>query len=187
MKLNFARASNVLLIISIVAVAVVAGCIGQTSVQNGLYNITKDGVEYDFSNNIYTALNVSVYGKDTIYSMLSFTNNIAVLFTDNKDDDPYVATAAAELTSKLSKYYPYSQGRLVAIKGFEMSNLSGVLNGTMIEFRGPHTGANSTDVRIDGNRIVVEALNASDLKLVGDRLALVLFEDDLQKMGVVVP
>jgi len=172
----------------LIVAAVVAGCIGQQPPeQRTLYNITKDGIEYDFSNDIYKALDVTIYDKALISEDLMSAQRIWILFANNTADNSYVALASSELTSKLVHYYAYTQTRLVKASGVELSDINNTVQGTLIEFRGPNTGANATDVHIDGARIIVQALNASELRLAADRLALVLFEDDLLTMGIEIP
>jgi hypothetical protein len=172
----------------LVTIAVIAGCVGQQPPeQRTLYNLTKDGIEYVFSNDIYKALDVPIYDKARISEELMSAQRIWILFTNDTADNAYVAIASSELTSKLVHYYAYTQTRLVKASGVELSELNATVQGTLIEFRGPNTGANATDVHIDGVRIIVQALNASELRLVADRLALVLFEDDLLTMGIDIP
>jgi len=175
-----------ILIISVVAVALVAGCIGQTPAP-ALYNLTKDGIEYVFSNDIYKALDVTIYDKAFISEELMSAQRIWILFKNDTADNAYVALASSELTSKLVHYYAYTQARLVKASGVELSDLNNTVQGTLIEFRGPNTGANATSVSLSGSRILLQALNASELRLVADRLALLLFEDELKEMNITIP
>ena len=172
----------------IITAVLIAGCIGQQPPeQRTLYNITKDGIEYDFSNDIYKALDVTIYDKARISEELMSAQRIWILFTNDTADNAYVALASSELTSKLVHYYAYTQARLVKASGVELSDLNNTVQGTFIEFRGPNTGANATDVSLSGSRILLQALNASELRLVADRLALLLFEDELKAMNITIP
>lgn len=151
-----------------------------------LYNITKDGVQYVFTTNIYDALNVPIYDKERVYSKLALAQRIWILFRD-EGNNSMLAAASFDVTSKLVHYYVYTQGRIVNITGAEISQLNGTLQGTFIEFRGPTTGANETSIRYNRGVIIVQALNSSDLRTVADRLTLVLFEDDLRALNVTIP
>jgi len=182
-----------LTIILLLLAVTVSGCIGQSvPVHNLLYNFTKDGVEYEFSTNVYDAIKISIYGKEDIYSRLVLTDRVLIIYGNNSADAPYIATASAELASKLVHYYAYSQGRLVSISGMDLDSYAQNetarnMSATLVEYRGPNTGANGTYVRLEGDRIVVEALNGTEMKSVSDRLMLVLFEDDLRAMGIGLP
>lgn len=150
-----------------------------------LHNITKDGVEYVFSSNIYDAINVPLPDAPEIYNNIMSADRIAILFTDNKQDNSMIATASIGITSKLAYYYTYTQTRVVNITGYNLLNLSNAtLDGTLIELRGPNTGANETSVKLENGRIILQALNASGLELVSDRIALLLFENELNAMGM---
>lgn len=175
----------------IVAIVVVSGCIGQTPEQHALYNLTKDGVLYEFTNNIYDSLNVSIADENRIYEKLIMPDSIWILYTKGEDEQ-IVATEAANIVAKVQYYNTYTLGKIVSVGTYELTNQSGGnnvsignLTGTLIELRGPAI-ANSTAVYISGERIIVEGTNRTQLSLAADRLTLVLFEDDLRALGLVI-
>ncbi|MEM7813751.1 MAG: hypothetical protein QW548_02525 [Candidatus Aenigmatarchaeota archaeon] len=152
-----------------------------------LHSITKDGVEYVFASNIYDAIKVPLRDEEKVYGRLALAQRIWILFRDSEDNSQ-VALAASELTSKLKHYYAYTQGRLVEISGLEWSQIGNkTLAGTFIEFRGPASGAAETSVSYKAGRILLQATNATDLRLVADRLALLLFEEELAALNITVP
>ena len=166
------------------AVLIYVGVASQPQPVQELHSIVKDGVEYVFTSNIYDAAKVPLYDEERIFGALTLAPRVWMLFRDGADNS-HIAIASAELASKLAHYYAYTQGRIVNITGVELSQIGNrTLAGTFIEFRGPAAGANETSVSYKSGRILVQAANASDLRLAADRLALVLFEDELAALNV---
>jgi len=181
---------SIVLIISIVAVAFASGCIGQSQPQ-ALFNLTKDGVLYEFNNNIYDSLNVPISDKNRIYEKLVMPDQLWLLYTKGADE-AIVAVAAADITAKVQYYNTYSLGKIVRVGTYDLSGQSeqnvsaSDLTGTLIELRGPAM-VNETAVFMSGERIIVEGTNRTQLSMAADRLTLVLFEDELRIAGISIP
>jgi hypothetical protein len=157
-----------------------------------LYRLEKDGVLYEFSNNIYDSLKIPITDKDRIYEKLIMPNRVWMLFSAD-DNASAVAVAAASITAKVQYYNSYSLAKMIVFGTYELTNQSGEnnltvdeLNGTLIEVRGPML-ANETSVSLEGGIIVVQGTNYTQLSMAADRLTLVLFENELHALNVTIP
>jgi hypothetical protein len=175
--------AKILLIALIVAAVFIAGCVGQAPQPQFLYNLTKDGVLYEFNNNIYDSMNVPISDKNMIYEKLMMPDQLWMLYTKGSDE-AIVAVAAADITAKIQYYNSYSLSKIVRVGTYDLSNQSeqnvsaSDLTGTLIELRGPDM-VNETAVFMSDGRIIVEGTNRTSLSMAADRLTLVLFEDTL--------
>ena len=165
------------LVIFLAFVAITAGCIGQQPMEE-IHILEKDGVEYEFSTDVREAAKIEVIGETQIFDSIALANNVSIIFREGGDNAIF-AKAGFDLTNKLQFYYVYTQDRIVGIRGFEMVNAS-MAEGTIIEFIGPTTGANETSVSLQNETIIVRGTTNQTFALAVDRLALVLFPDDVQ-------
>ena len=166
-----------LLILTIFAVLFTAGCIGQQPPEPPLQAIEKDGVQYVFSTDIREAIKIPVNDRDSIFDALVLAENVTILF-ENSTDNALFAKHGFELTSKLQNYYVQSLNKIVGVKGIEKSNATQAI-GLIIELIGPDTGATQSSVTWTGEGIVVQGETNQSFALSVDRLALVLFEDEI--------
>ncbi|MBI5332616.1 MAG: hypothetical protein HZB65_03520 [Candidatus Aenigmarchaeota archaeon] len=187
---------SLVFVISLIIVIAVSGCINQEETPKELYNITKDGVEYVFLNNIYDTMNMSVEDGSSIRKTINEPLSVKIAFNgSNSEDNAYFSVVSYNLVEKLKNYYIYTRGKMV---DFSAVNLNGSeqfpYGSTIILLKGPNTGANITRVYYDNacvyngvvvakfsRCIVIEGTDYSGLVKASERLMLFLLEYEQSK------
>ena len=122
-----------------------------------LYNITKDSVEYVFSNNIYNTLNSTVIeDKQYIKNALDSPVSVVIAFNGSSaEDNSYFSVVSYNLVDKLKNYYVYSKAKIVKFAAIDLQQNKTISKGnTIIFFQGPNTGAKNSSVYYDNACVI---------------------------------
>jgi hypothetical protein len=170
---------------AIISIIFIAGCIGQS--QDKPFFILKDGercIQYNFKADVRDIAEVPVAGKLGIQELLFSSSRLNILFESQPDDNPGFALASFAFTNKLAIYNLQVLGRVIEVQGYDTANQTYLdeLNfssrtGLDIILKGPNTGAEDTSVRLQDRAIVVQGNSTASLELAGERLALIMLED----------
>ena len=168
------------LMILIIGLVVSAGCISQQEPEKYTYVIKKHGIEYIFSNPIENASLIPVINETEILNEILTTTKVRMTFESHEVDNIAFQLAGVDTSSKLSHFYVYGQGRFVDMGAEELINLTedDKANATIIQLKGPNTGATDTSVYLDQNGwIIIQGTHQKNLTLAADRFALIYLRD----------
>jgi len=168
------------LMILIIGLVVSAGCISQQEPEKYTYVIKKHGIEYIFTNSIENASLIPVDNESQILDEITTTRKVRITFESQTTDNIAFQLAGIDTSSKLAHFYIYGQGRFVDMGAEELINLTANdrENATIIQLKGPNTGATDTSVYMDPNGwIVIEGSDQKNLTLAADRFALIYLKD----------
>ena len=144
-----------LFLVLILSTVIISGCINQQPEKKELYNVTKDGVEYIFSNNVYESLNITIENEDLIRQTLDSPLSVVIAFNgSNEQDNGYFSVVSYNLVEKLKNYYIYSKGKRVGFAAIDINEGKIPPGNTIIVLRGPNTSARGTSVYYDNECIV---------------------------------
>ena len=170
-------------ILILISIVLATGCIGQ---QQYAKTLEKDGVEYQFSDNIYDSMKIPVYDEDFILDRIRFgPEKITVVFNGSSlEDNAYFATVGFNVAHKLANFFTYSQGRFVNITALDINNNVTQIPGSIIYMKGPNTGAEGNSVSLSnltvGNNtysiVVMQGTTYQNLSQAGDRLILLVLD-----------
>lgn len=168
-----------LLILAIVAAIVVAGCVQQPQ---PITNITIDGVDYSFANDVREALKVPVNDRFQIQQLMIYSKNISVIFDCSiPEEKPTISVVAYNAVSTIQNYL-ISHGTFAYFNTYcfiddqwydarDNSTTKPSLGAT-IWFKGPKTGANRTSVLIENNTVVIQGTDHKNMTLATDAFSL---------------
>ncbi len=166
-------------VIAVFAVIAVTGCVQQPQ---PITNITIDGVDYSFTNDVREALKVPVNDRFQIQQLMIYSKNISVIFDCSiPEEKPSIAVAAHNAVSTIQNYL-VSHGTFARFPVYcfvgeqwydatDNSTAKPVL-GTTLWFKGPKTGANETSVLAENNTIVIQGTDYKNLTLATDAFSL---------------
>jgi hypothetical protein len=179
---------NKIIIISILAVLVVAGC-SQPRQPVTEIQVPGHGTEiYVFSNDVYEALKVTSNDPDGIKLIGNTFEHMDIVFNGSSEqDNAYFRVVLVNMLAKVPLYFSY-EGRLVTFtpyyfiddKWYDSANETAKpdFKDTVIWLNGPNTGALDTSVNLEGNTIYLSGTSYKNLTLAGDKLTLLLFNID---------
>ncbi|MBI5061423.1 MAG: hypothetical protein HZB67_03855 [Candidatus Aenigmarchaeota archaeon] len=185
------------LILIIFSVVLASGCINQPKEEPiTLTTITKDGVAYEFTNNIFDAMKVPMIEQAEIKRIVTKASAVSIVFnSSSKEENAYLTVINYNMVGKLSSYYTYSKQQFVDETFY---NIYDVKNDRLMKFdrsinnwtesptgidniewpilylKGPNTGANETSVTLDesGKIIYIQGTDYRNFSLAADRFTL---------------
>ncbi|MFH0837009.1 MAG: hypothetical protein V1870_02680 [Candidatus Aenigmatarchaeota archaeon] len=177
-------------LIFIFLIIAVSGCINQQEEPKRLYNITQDGVEYIFLNNIYDTMNMTIEDSVNVNKTLYSPLKVIVAFNGSStEDNAYFSVVSYNLVEKLKNHYIYTRGILTEFEAINLEEKKPSVASTIIVLKGPNTGANSTRIYYDNACIVdgvmisqysrcviIEGADYNGLVIASERLVLFLMD-----------
>ncbi len=165
--------------IAVFAVITVTGCVQQTQ---PITNITIDGVDYSFANDVREALKVPVSNRFQIQQLIIYSKNISVIFDCSvSEEKPAISVAAYNAVSTIKNYLvshgTFAYFNTYCFRGEQWYNATDNETekpqlGTTLWFRGQKTGANETSVNIENTTIVIQGTDYKNLTLAADAFSL---------------
>lgn len=176
-------------ILLILLVAMVAGCVSQ---QPQFEQRQFAGQTFNFRSNLTAAAAVPVHPDETALSdalLMPDLDTVYIAFIPSKNETGIYGVVGYGLTFKLNIIYRafFGMSPDITSKMYNSAdevNASAVSPGTrVILLRGPAAGANSTGITVDGNMVIVDGAdlsqvnrNFNDLDLATEKLIMVAMQ-----------
>lgn len=193
----YTKKKTLVFFLLLISIVLVSGCVNQEPEKpKALFNITKDGVDYQFTNNIFDSMKIPINNGSEIKRFIKYASAVSVVINSTSDEiDGSYIVIIYNTVEKLKHYYIYSRGKFVdeyfykkyRIKDDKLLKWS-YENNTWVEspvgidsiewpvlyFRGHDAGAAETSVTLDesGKIIYIQGTDYRNLSLAADRFAL---------------
>ncbi len=207
MKLNGKK--NLAFFILLVTLLVFAsGCVNQEQPKPlEVKEITKDGITYEFTNNILDSMNISINNATEIKRIVKYAAAVSIVFNSTtEEDNSYFTVINYNMVGKLTHYYAYSRRKYVdetfyniyTIKGDKLLKFDRSINNwtespvgidniewPVLYMKGPNTGASETSVSLDldGRIVYIQGTNYRNLSLAADRFVLEVLDVNIDLLN----
>ena len=192
---------SIAFIIVLISVVLASGCVNQKpEAQKTLMNVTKDGIDYSFTNNIYDSLKIPINNETEIRRLIMHAPSISLVFNPSSEqDNSYFTVVLYNTVDKLKYYYTYTNGKYVDESMYNIYMINGTeflklerKNSTWIKspsdinniewpvlyLKGPNTGASETSVKLSesGKIIYIQGTDYKNLSLASERFVLAVLD-----------
>lgn len=142
--------------------------------QKNLTSLVIDGQEYLFSTNLYDAIKIPVKNETEIKSLFESYDEVCIIFNGSSEqDNAYFSAVLYNDAFKIVRYYTL-QGRSFGMPSCNEYNASEIIIPILL-IKGPNTGATENSITLNGtNIIIMQGTDAKGIKMVGDKLALIV-------------
>lgn len=195
--MKFGTKISIVFFLSIFSIVLVSGCINQEPEKpQQVLEITKDGITYQFTNNIFDSMKIPLNEGAEIKRLVKYASAVSVVFDNSStEDNAYFTVINYNMITKLTHYYAYSRGKFVDESFYPVYVINDgkllkkdKINNTWLDYnftldsiewpvlylKGPNTGAIETSVTLDYDRkiIYIQGTDYRNLSLAADRFVL---------------
>lgn len=130
--------------------------------------------EYFFNTNLYDTIKYPVNNPGGIKNTFDNSEVMCIVFDETSEqDNAYFAVVSYNIVFKITRYYTV-MGKDFGFSVCNGYNLSD-LKTPFVTLKGPETGATENSITLNGNEIILQGMNSTNLQQAGDRLVLAVF------------